>query len=233
MGGERTHGILAAAIAITAIAGVSVRADMTFDATHRGLYRSDGAVNTGPAVSLADTYTGAAVGFTHRSYFVFDLTSLNSSTVTSATLRLEVAVWLAGNAAEAFDVYEITTDVADLVDGGASATIYTDVGSGVVYGTGAVSSSDVGSVVEVTLGASAIDAINAASGNSFAVGLDLSSIDGTTQPITGFEGVRFSTSNEVRTHQLFVEAAPIPAPSAAFLGLVGLAMTSCVRRRFA
>ncbi len=223
------HSAACVAVALSVVS--SAHADMTIDVSNRGHYRVDGA--TSSPVVLGSTLTGTANGSVHRSYFAFDLSGLGAQVVTSATLRLEVEHWFAGSATESFNVYAVSTDVADVIGGGNSVPVFTDLGSGDVYGTGSASSADVGQVVEISLDAGAMAAIMAASGGLFAVGIDLATIDGTVYPSTDFEALRFSSGSEARTHQLFVETVPIPAPSAMLLALIGFPMASWARRRLA
>ena len=99
-------------------------------------------------------------------------------------------------------------------------SIFSDLQSGNVYGAGVVSASDVGTPIEITLSSLAIADINASSGGLFAVGVHLDELSSTAG-----EWIRWSADDEVRTHQLVLNASAVPIPAAAWLfgsGLIGV-----------
>jgi hypothetical protein len=177
----------------------------TFDATNRGWFNS---VGSHTATNLT-AYVGQGSGSTRfRSFFVFDLTGL-SEPVGGAVLRLELEAYLGPDPSEAFAVYDVSSNVGDLLLTQSGRTdIYTDLGSGTAYAMGVATPADVGSVLEIPLSDEAVAAVNAAAGGRFAVGVSLE----TLRLPTGSEGIRFSLTTEPRVHQL-VLSAPVPPPT--------------------
>ena len=191
--------VLALLFAVPASAG-------TFDAVTRGWYSNSGQ----HTASKLDTYAGQGAGTDrYRVFFVFDLGTL-SRPVGSGVLRLELAGLVGPDAAEVFSVYDVTSNVDELVATQTNRTdVYTDLGSGVYYGIAAAFAAGVGSVIEVPLEPDAIADINRAAGGRFAVGVFVETV---RLPI-GMEGVRFSLAGEPRVHQLVLDDAPYAPPS--------------------
>ncbi|MGH9369550.1 MAG: hypothetical protein ACRD3M_18000, partial [Thermoanaerobaculia bacterium] len=134
----------------------------TFDASSRGWY-----LHTGRHMaSNFNTYAGQNGSGTDRynAFFVFDLRGLTRP-VGSGVLRLEIEAFFGPNTGERFTLYDVTTDVAQLVAGQTVRTdIYQDLGSGAVYGAGRGRRLDVGKIIEVPPTAAALAAINRAAG---------------------------------------------------------------------
>ncbi len=178
----------------------------TFDATTRGWYSQSGE----HTASKLDAYAGQGAGTDrYRAFFVFDLGTLTRP-VGSGVLRLELAGLVGPDTAEVFSVYDVTTNVDELLATETGRTdIYNDLGSGVYYGIAAAFASDVGTVIEVPLEPDAIADINRAAGGRFAVGVFVETV---RLPV-GSEGVRFSLAGEPRVDQLVLEDAPYSPPS--------------------
>lgn len=108
----------------------------------------------------------------HRNYFVFDLSGV-TGTITSATLEIENPYTpITPDPSENWTLYNVSTPVATLVAGGsppATDSIFTDLGNGTSYGNVSVASNYTG-IVTISLNASALAALNAAIGTSFALG---------------------------------------------------------------
>ena len=167
------------------------------DATERGWWDE-----TGEHESVNDnTWTGFEGGtaYMYNSYFIFDLSGITGDK-TGARLRLELENYVSGDLSETCSVYDVSTDAATLEAVGTGQTsIFNDLQSGNVYGTFEVESGDVGSIIEIPLSAGAISDINSSAGGTFAVGIHLDTYSGGG---IAHEAVRFSASEEVRTHQL-------------------------------
>ena len=180
-------------------------AAQTFDATTRGSYSHAGAHN---GASL-NAYAGQGAGTDrHRAYMVFDLTAL-SRPIESGVLRLEYDSIVGPDAAEVFSVYDVTSNLDDLMLTQTNrADIYADLGTGVYYGVSAAFASGAGTILEIPLEPDAITDINNAAGQRFAVGVFVETV---RLPV-GSEGVRFALNGEPRVHQLVLtEAAVLPS----------------------
>lgn len=173
----------------------------TFDATMRGWYSHAG-LHTDTKL---DTFAGQGSGTDrYRVFFVFDLGTL-ARPAGSGVLRLELQAVLGPDAAESFSVYDVNSNLDDLVASQTNrADIYADLGSGVYYGIGAAFANAVGSIIEIPLEPDAIADINRAAGGRFAVGVFVETL---RLPV-GSEGVRFSLASEARVHQLVLTDAP-------------------------
>ena len=198
MSALRNFGSLCLAFALAAPASAA-----TYDATTRGWYSHVGAHTAGNL----NAYGGQGAGTDrYRAFFVFDLGTL-ARPAGEGMLRLEFESVLGPDAAEVFSVYDVTTNVDELLATQTNRSdVYNDLGSGVYYGIGAAFKSAAGTVIEIPLEPDAIAAINAAGGGRFAVGAFVETV---RMPI-GSEGVRFSSTNEPRVHQLVLVDAPQP-----------------------
>ncbi len=172
----------------------------TIAASDRGWYTNVGNhTNTNQ-----NTLTGQSGSSTYRSFFTFNLTTLANMTVESAVLRLELEGYSSGSASESFSVYDVSTNVTTLTATNTGQTgIYSDLGGGTFYGnysgvTQVLANNN--TIVTINLNAAAVADIQAKVGtNNFAVGLRC-----TTCSTAATEWVRFSSSNEARTHELEV-----------------------------
>lgn len=107
--------------------------------------------------------------------------------------------------------------------------IFFDLGSGSIYGTDSVTSNGVGSVVDVSLSSDAVQAINDDMGSLFALGIAFNDIRLTASDgLDWDEWIRFSGTEEQRTHQLILSPVTVFAgdrfyfTALSFQGLYGL-----------
>lgn len=172
----------------------------TIAATHRGWWTDSG----DHTATNNNTLTGQSGSTNYRSYFTFNLSGLANMTVESATLRLELEDFSSTNSSENFSAYDVTTNVVTLeASGSGQVGIYNDLGGGTFYGSyfGATSA-QIGNVLTINLNANAVSDIQAkVGGNNFAIGIRC-----TTCSSTSTQFVKFSQSNEARTHELQVVA---------------------------
>lgn len=120
--------------------------------------------------------TGQNSGAETRSFFLFDVPDAGGA-ITSATLRIpRFEVW-SPDASEFLDIYDVTTDLTDLVQGNGGLAAFGDLGSGVNYGSYEVLNIDGVEYIDVPLNSTAVAALNSSPGQ-FAFGGSLSSIDG-------------------------------------------------------
>lgn len=128
------------------------------------------------------TFTGTSSNFEYRSFGVFDLSTVTENIVgaelkvTTGSLRSNV-----GETAfsELFTVWDVTTDVSELLAGGFGKTdTFNDLGSGAMYGSKLVNGNS-GDSTDFTVDLSgALDGLNAARGSTFATGQTCSTCSG-------------------------------------------------------
>lgn len=112
----------------------------------------------------------------HRNFFVFDLSAV-SGEIFSATLTIENPPdgYNSADPSESWTAFKVTTPITSLVAGGSGLTsIYDDLGSGPTYGAASMNSAS--KLVDVPL-TGAIPDIEAKSGNIFAVGGAVTTLD--------------------------------------------------------
>ena len=170
---------------------------LTVNQSDRGWYISNG--NHG--ASNQNTITGPGYNDA-RSWFTFDLTGLSGGAC-AVTLRLELERYSSTASSVTSTIYDVSTSHDDLVTSHSSGsssgqTIYADLGAGNSYGSATFASGDVGDIIEYTLSSQAVSDVNSAAGAWFSVG--------TTMANNNNDGyIRFSASNESRTHQLVIK----------------------------
>lgn len=173
-----------------------------------------------------DNYVTGGDTFVHRSFFTFDLSSLDlsSSVVTSARLEL-VRYGYSGGATETISFWDVSTDAATLNNNtGASAAIFNDLGSGIRYGQFVVGSYPFSNSLTLSfaLNSAALGDITNAAG-FFSIGGALDSIVGISPQYL------FGSSFGAGTQRLIVETTPIPEPGT--VALIGIGVAGLVARR--
>jgi PEP-CTERM motif len=184
--------------------------------------------------STNDNYlTGELVGdeFTFdlfRSFFTFDLSTLNLSgqTLTSATLEVVRYGFESSGPSETLELFDVSTPAATLNNNaGTSAAIFADLGSGSSYGSFLVPAYAFSTSVTLTfsLNASALADIATGAGGFFSIGGSLQSISP-----GGGDAFLFGGSSGAGIQRLILETAPaastVPEPTSILLlgsGLVG------------
>jgi hypothetical protein len=224
-------GLLAALVAGAASSGGAVTLTLsTADSTLPGLGLNQGWWHaSGSHLPFnADTTTSGLLGY--RSFYLFDLGSVGSGTITSATLRIfhHASNALMGPGPWNVGFYDITSDPLQVKTAWTSPTIYQDLGSGVSYGSGSFNT--LGGYATFQLNAAALTALNTHGTGFFGIGAALLS-----------PGVAFSfTTGEITYLELQVTpfspppamAAPVPdhgSPLALASGLL-LVFVQRIRR---
>jgi hypothetical protein len=163
-----------------------------------------------------------------RNFFVFDLAGVTQP-IASAKLALSVPGplpipgYVSTDPTENYELHDVTTPIATLLDGTGGVAAHTDLGSGVVYGSRTMTAADMGSVVEITLNATAISALDAALGGLFAFGGSITTLD----DLPNFEQTfAFSSTGETQLRLTLV-----PEPSSLLLCLAGIFASLMCRRR--
>ena len=127
----------------------------------------------------ANYITGDLVGRPHRDWFAFTLPTLTAP-ILSAQLKVNTFEYESFDASETYQLHEITTAVPTLTAGGSGKTaIYTDLGDGAIYGSRVFTNADDYKSVTINLNAAAISALTAKSGQAFALGGLLTTLDTT------------------------------------------------------
>ncbi len=177
----------ACGLSMALVAGSNAMADqydLTLEQSSRGSFASAAAAGQGQDERTdyysVTNYATSGMNFSiYQPYFNFDLSS-QTGTVTQAVLRVyhPEGGYNSPDDTETVNLYEVTTDAADLLTEDGYAAIHTDLGDGTVYGSFETSLSDEGSYEEITLNADALEAINAQMGNgTWSVGAGLTSAD--------------------------------------------------------
>jgi hypothetical protein len=177
-----------------------------------------------------DNYVTGGDVVVHRSFFTFDLSSLDlsSSVVNSATLEL-ARYGYAGDATETVSFWDVSTDAATLNSNtGTNAAIFNDLGSGIRYGQFVVGRYTFSNSLTLSfaLNPAALSDITNAAGGFFSIGGALDSMNG-TNPQYLF-GSSFGVSSS--TQRLIVETTPVPEPGT--LALIGIGVAGHAARRW-
>jgi hypothetical protein len=135
-------------------------------AVDSGWYASDG--HTNPAFPGGDQYPAGCCwdGNELRNFFVFDLSTVTGRTITSATLGVynELFFTRSADGMETLTLFDVSTSLAALVGRFGGITAFADLGSGITYGSRSFSDLDNKMVVDISLNASALTALNSATG---------------------------------------------------------------------
>ena len=195
----------------------------------RGWYAETGFHNPGNSnYVVGDSRTFLFAPADSRNFFVFDLSSITQP-IASAKLALSVLSSLGGagynsvDPSENYELHDVTTSIATLLNGTGGVAAHTDLGSGVVYGNRTMTAADLGSVVEITLNAAAISALDGATG-LIGIGGLLTTLDG----LANNEFTFGSSGNATDTTELRITL--VPEPSSALLCLAGIFGTQLRRR---
>jgi hypothetical protein len=185
-------------------------------------------------VSTNATYfTGeSATGALLRSFFTFDLSSLDlaNEAVTAVTLELARFAYDSEDESETIAFFDVSTDATTLNNNaGTSAAIFDDLGSGTMYGTFVVPAYTFSSAQTLSfpLNDNATAAVAAAAGGFFSIGAALTSITRGG----GENEALFGSSSSVGIQRLIVETtAVVPEPTS--MGLAITAMAGLALRKY-
>jgi hypothetical protein len=166
-----------------------------------------------------------------RSFFTFDLSTLDLSdqTLVSATLQVARYGYKSPDATETVEFFDVSTPAEVLNDNtGVSADIFADLGSGTSYGSFVVpayASSD-SELLAFSLNGAALAAITTNAGGFFSIGGSLESFNSVDD-----ERIFSGSIGENSTQQLVLETRPIAVPEARPLCLVAVGVIGAIARR--
>jgi hypothetical protein len=213
----------------------------TVDATETGWYNSTGtATSASPAQYPHQNYAaGLSAGFVYRDFFVFDLSSLPSGTISSATLSIYNPSKATGGlgdgfrsprSSESFQVGSVSTPVGTLAVGAGGVGVFNDFAAGTLWGTRLVSSNDNGTFVQFGLNASFNSAAGLALGTSTIVMAGHLAGDTTFTQDTEIFGFTGPAGSPIP--QLSLDIMQVPEPSTiVLLGLGVPALLICRVKR--
>jgi Ca2+-binding RTX toxin-like protein len=195
------------ASATVTIADNDTGSTITLNAFDTGWYDSTGFHDPGNANYLAgDNNTSDAK--LYRNWSTFNLPTL-SGPIISAQLRLNTYDFNSPTTSETYELRAVATDVATLRAGGSGKTaIYADLADGNIYGSRAYTNADDNLFRTIDLNAAAISAITVKSGQAFALGGWINTLD----TIDNYEGAfGFSLGNVGDVQLILNIGTPPPA----------------------
>jgi len=153
----------------------SANAGTQINTTDRGFYPDTGAHNPNNDNYLAG-FNGSTV---FHDFFVFNLSSVDTPICAASLVLFNPAVvgYQSPDETETFGIFDVTTDIGDLIGGTAGVAGFDDLGTGVSFGSTTVSAADNGQFVTVNLNNDGINALNAAAGGQIAIGGALTTLD--------------------------------------------------------
>jgi len=123
-----------------------------------------------------------------RNWFTFNLPTLTAPII-SAQLKVNTFDYNSPQTSETYELRDVTTAVPTLTAGGSGLTgIYADLGDGAIYGSQDYSNADDNLIRTIELNAAAISTLTAKSGQAFALGGLLTTLDtiDNTEYVFGF-----------------------------------------------
>jgi hypothetical protein len=171
-----------------------------------------------------------------RDFFVFDTTPLVGVIITHAFLSAFMpedppadGPGYVGDAMETWTLWDVTTDLANLVNGSGGAPAYNDLGGGTEFGVATVTASANGTYVDVLLNAAGLASLQAAAvgGDDWAIGGSLDASRTGTEVAELFQWSGSIEGPEYGDARLLVNT---PEPSGAILFAFG-AVSLVLRRR--
>ncbi|MFM6550430.1 MAG: beta strand repeat-containing protein, partial [Microcystis panniformis] len=146
---------------------------ITLDAADTGWYDVTGYHDPGNTNYVVGDYYGSS----WRNWFTFNLPTLTAPII-SAQLKVNTYEFSSEDAIETYELRDVTTAVPTLTAGGSGLTaIYTDLGDGAIYGSRNYENGDDYQFRTIDLNAAAISALTAKSGQAFALGGLLTTLD--------------------------------------------------------
>ena len=156
-----------------ALAGSTPPPSTNIAATDTGWYD-----NSGYHIPTNTNYIVGDSGSKYRNWMTFNLSTFTTP-VTSAKLQIKAYQYSSADPSETYELRDVTTPVSTLTAGGSGLTsIYNDLGGGTIYGSRRFTGADSNQTVTIDLNSALVSAINAKSGQSFALGGQITTLDG-------------------------------------------------------
>ena len=158
---------------------------ITLDAADTGWYDVTGYHDPGNTNYIVGDYYGL-----YRNWFTFNLPTLTAPII-SAQLNVNTYDYNSPQPSETYELRDVTTAVPTLTAGGSGKTaIYADLGDGAIYGSQNYENGDDYQFRTIDLNAAAISALTAKSGQAFALGGLLTTLDtlSNEEYVFGFSG---------------------------------------------
>ena len=157
-----------------ALAGSTPPPSTNIAATDTGWYDNSGSHSPSNTNYLVGDYNFNK----YRNWMAFNLSTFTTP-VTSAKLQIKAYQYSSADPSETYELRDVTTPVSTLTAGGSGLTsIYNDLGDGTIYGSRSFTSADSNQTVTIDLNSALVSAINAKSGQSFALGGQITTLDG-------------------------------------------------------
>ena len=159
---------------------------ITLNAVDSGWYDSTGFHNP----SNTNYVVGDDSNTLYRNWFTFNLPTLTAPIIT-AQLKVNTFDYSSPQPSETYELRDVTTAVPTLTAGGSDKTaIYADLGDGAIYGSQTYTNADDDKFRTIDLNAAAISALTAKSGQAFALGGLLATLDtiANIEYVFGFSG---------------------------------------------
>lgn len=169
---------------------------LTIDATDSGWYRSDFV-----HIPSNESFLTGRLGSEHRGFLVFDISGVTAPII-SAFLRLDAGAVASGVGEETVEFVEVTSPAATVIAGGSNQAVYDDLVDGTVFATRTITLAEANTDIDIALNASAVAALNGASGD-YVFGAHSLTIDPALTSDYAFGG-------SPGTRQLVIEVIPEP-----------------------
>jgi subtilisin family serine protease/Ca2+-binding RTX toxin-like protein len=159
---------------------------ITLNAVDSGWYDSTGFHDP----SNTNYIVGDGSNTLYRNWFTFNLPTLTAPIIT-AQLKVNTFDYSSPQPSETYELRDVTTAVPTLTAGGSDKTaIYADLGDGAIYGSQTYTNADDDKFRTIDLNAAAISALTAKSGQAFALGGLLATLDtiANIEYVFGFSG---------------------------------------------